>query len=46
MVDETTDMANTEQVVVCLRWVNEIFEVHEEFVGLYQVDTIHSEKNL
>ncbi len=44
MVDETTDMANTEQVVVCLRWVNEIFEVYEEFVSLYQVDTIHSEK--
>jgi len=44
MVDETADMANIEQVVVCLRWVNEIFEVHEEFVGLYQVEAIHSEK--
>ncbi len=44
MVDETTDMANIEQVVVCLRWVNEIFEVQEEFVGLYQVESVHSEK--
>ena len=35
MVDEITDAANKEQVVVCLRWVDDIFEVHEMFVGLY-----------
>ena len=44
MVDKTTDKANIEQVVLCLRWVNEIFEVQEEFVGLYQVESVHSEK--
>ena len=42
MVDETTDMANIEQVVVCLRWVNEIFEV-QEFVGFYQVESVNFE---
>ena len=44
MVDETTNMANIEQVVVCLRWVNGIFEVQEEFVGLYKAESVHSEK--
>ena len=29
MLDETTDVANVEQVVVCLRWVSEKFEVFE-----------------
>ena len=44
MVDETADVGNVEQVVVCLRWVSEKFEVHEEFLGLYQVESIEAEK--
>ena len=35
MVDETTDVSNQEQAVFCLRWVDQQFEVHEEFIGLY-----------
>ena len=45
MVDETTDVSNAEQVVVCFRWVDSNLEPHEEFIGLYQVEstiaTIH-----
>ena len=37
MVDETTDAANIEQVVICLRWVSETLAVHEDFIGLYEV---------
>ena len=37
MVDETTDASNTEQVVICLRWVDSGLEAYEEFAGLYQV---------
>ena len=40
MADETTDVANQEQVVICLRWVDDNFEIHEEFIGLHQVDSI------
>ena len=39
MVDETTDVSNVEQVVICLRWVSEKFEVHEDFVCLYEVES-------
>ena len=39
MVDETPDVANKEQVVICLRWVDNDFEVHEEFIGLYTTAT-------
>ena len=42
MADEVTDSANKEQVVVCFRIVDEHFDAHEEFVGLYQVDSIVS----
>ena len=32
------------QVVVCLRWVSESFEVREDFVGLYEVDSTEADK--
>lgn len=40
MADETTDAANKEQVVICLRWVDNNFEAHEEFIGIHEVDSI------
>ena len=43
MVDETTDKANKEQVVLVFRWVDDLLVAHEEFVGLYLTDSITSE---
>ena len=37
MVDETTDISNKEQVVLCFRWIDKYLEAHEEFIGLYLV---------
>lgn len=39
-----TDVANVEQVVICLRWVSERIEIYEDFVGLHQVDSTEGEK--
>ena len=36
VVDETTDMANKEQVSLCLRTVDEKLNVEEDFVGFYE----------
>ena len=38
------DSSNREQVVVCLRWVDQHFESHEEFVDLHVVDTVASDR--
>ena len=43
IADETTDVSNVEQVVICLRWVSEDFEVREDFVGLYEVASTGAE---
>ena len=43
MVDETTDVSNVEQVVICLRWVSEKFKVEKEFLGLYEVASTGAE---
>jgi hypothetical protein len=40
MADETTDASNREQVTVFLRWVADDLQVHEDFLGLYHVDSI------
>ena len=35
MIDETADVSNWEQVVMCFCWVSDDFEVHEDFLGIY-----------
>ena len=39
-VDKSTDFANKEQVVICLRWVDDNLHAHEECIGLYEIDNI------
>ena len=42
MVDETTDVSNKEQVIICFRWVDCKLQSHKEFTGLYQTDSTQS----
>ena len=37
MVDETTDIPNREQLTLVIRRVDDNFEIHEEFLGLYNL---------
>ena len=43
MCDETTDVRNKEQAVICIRWVSKTFKVREDFMGLYELQSITSE---
>ena len=29
--------------VICFRWVHDLLEVHEDFIGLYEVNNIKAE---
>ena len=40
MADECTDIANKEQFTICLRQIDRDLKDHEDFIGLYQVDSI------
>jgi len=33
--DETGDISNTEQLVFCVRWVDDDLEVYEDFIGMH-----------
>ena len=43
MADETRDISNREQLVVCLRWVSENYEVLEDMIGLVQLKNTTAE---
>ena len=38
MADESSDVSNKKQVVVCIRWVDDELIAHEEFVGIKPVE--------
>ena len=42
MIDEATDLANIEQVVLVIRSVNSNLTVTEDFIGLYKIKSIES----
>ena len=42
MIDEATDLSNTEQVMLVFRYVKEDLTVVIQFIGLYQTDAIDS----
>ena len=39
MVDETTDICNTEQLVFCIRYVDSQLSSNEEFIGLHSLES-------
>ena len=43
IADEYTDIANLEQLSICLRWIDDYLNSHEDFLGFYQISNISSE---
>ena len=44
MADETADVANKEQVVICFRWVDDDLNVLKDFVGMEPVGRATADK--
>ena len=43
IADETRDLSGQEQLTVCICWVDTNYDVHEDFIGFVQVNTIDAE---
>ena len=41
--DERTDVSNKERLTICLRWVDDCFESHEDFFRFYELKDIKSD---
>ena len=37
MADETRDISGNEQLAITIRWVNEMYEVQEDLIGMVHV---------
>ena len=42
LADETRDISNEEQLVIIIRWVNKIYEVQEDLIGMIHVPSTTS----
>ncbi|XP_076308589.1 zinc finger MYM-type protein 1-like [Tachypleus tridentatus] len=40
---ECTDVANKEQLTICIRWIDNNLEPHEDFIGFYEIPTIKAD---
>ena len=38
MADETADVSKKEQLVICIRWVDDSFVMHEDFIGMHPLE--------
>ena len=43
MADEVTDISNIEQVAICLQSIDDNFDAHEDFIGMYAVESIKAD---
>ena len=43
MADEAANVSHNEQLVICIRWVDEDLKVHEEFVGAHPIENTKAE---
>ena len=41
--DEYTDISNSEQLTLCLHWIDDDLKAHKDFLGFYQIPDIKAE---
>ena len=44
MAYETADVFNKEQLVICIRWVDDCFVMHEDFIGMHPLERTNSDQ--
>ena len=40
MCDEYTDVSNKQQLSMCVRWIDDSLNPHEDFLGFYELTNI------
>ena len=38
IADKTADVSNKEQLVICIRWVDDCFVIHEDSMGMHPLE--------
>ncbi|XP_076352817.1 zinc finger MYM-type protein 1-like [Tachypleus tridentatus] len=43
LAEKCTDVAYKEKLTICIRWINDNLEPHEDFIGFYEISTIKAD---
>ena len=43
MADETADISNKEQLVICIWWVDDCFVIHEDFIEMQPLERTNAD---
>ena len=44
MADETVDVSNKKQLVICIRWVDHCFVMYEDFIGMHALERTNADQ--
>ena len=44
IADEKAEVSNQEQLVICIRWVDECFVIHEDFIGKHPLERSNADQ--
>ena len=44
MADETADVSNKEQLLICIRWVDVCFVIHKDFTGMHPLERTNADQ--
>ena len=44
MADETEDVSNKEQLIICIPWVDDCFVIHEDFIGMHPLERTNADQ--
>ena len=44
VADETGDVFNKEQLVICIRWVDHCFVIYEDFIGMHALERTNADQ--
>ena len=44
MADETAYVSKNEQLVICIRWVDDCFVIHEDFIGMHPLERTNADQ--
>ena len=44
MADETAHVSNKEQLVTCIRWDDDFFVIHKDFIGMQPLERTNADQ--
>ena len=44
LTKQQTEVSNKEQLLICIRWVDDCFVIHENFIGMHPLERTYADQ--